>query len=97
MRTPLAAPTPYGQQLRTIVDQLEGSERSSPEKFRQYQLGALGQPLAHAYETVPSYRARLGDLGYQTGPAVALDNRSTPSEVDPTDPQRAGPEQARAL
>jgi phenylacetate-CoA ligase len=70
VRTPLAAPTPYGQQLLALVNELEGSQWWSPEKLREYQLDQLRQLLAHAYETVPFYRARLGDVGYRPGQAI---------------------------
>jgi phenylacetate-CoA ligase len=38
--------------------------------LREYQLGALSRLLTHAYETVPFYRARLGDVGYRPGQPI---------------------------
>ena len=70
MRTPLAAPTPEGRRLIAIVDQFEASQWWSPGTLEEHQLGALSQLLAHAYERVPFYRARLGDAGYRPGQQV---------------------------
>lgn len=70
MRIPLAAPTPDGRQLLGTVDQLEGSQWWSPGTLEEHQLGALGRLLAHAYERVPFYRARLRDVGYRPGQQV---------------------------
>lgn len=53
-----------------LVDRLERSERWSSERLQEYQLGALSRLLAHAYETVPFYRARLGDVGYRPSQPV---------------------------
>ena len=50
-----------------LVNQFEGAERWSPETLEEYQLSLMGRLLAHAYETVPFYRARLADVGYQPG------------------------------
>lgn len=70
MRIPLAAPSPYGRQLLTVLDQFEGSQWWSPEVLQRYQFDHLARLLAHAYETVPFHRARLADAGYRPGQAV---------------------------
>jgi phenylacetate-CoA ligase len=56
-----------------LLNELEASQRWSSEALRDYQLGALGRLLAHAYEAVPFYRARLGDIGYRPGQPVTPD------------------------
>jgi phenylacetate-CoA ligase len=70
MRVPLATPTPYGQQLRLLTDQLEKSQWWSLENLQQYQDGLLVRLLAHAYETVPFYRMRLAAAGYRPRQAI---------------------------
>src|SRR5690348_4973579 len=67
VRTPLVAPTQHGQHLLMLVDQLERAQGWSREALEEYQLGLMGRLLAHAYETVPFYRARLADVGYRPG------------------------------
>jgi phenylacetate-CoA ligase len=62
--------TPQGQQLLAVIDQLEETQWWSAAALEQYQFGQLGRLLAHAYETVPFYRARLADAGYRPGQPV---------------------------
>ena len=53
-----------------LVNRLERSEWWSSERLQEYQLGTLSRLLAHAYEAVPFYRARLSDVGYCPGQTV---------------------------
>lgn len=73
MRTPLATPTPHGQQLLAIIGKLEESQWWSPERLRHFQLDVLRRLLTHAHETVPFYRARLADAGYRPGQEITLE------------------------
>jgi phenylacetate-coenzyme A ligase PaaK-like adenylate-forming protein len=70
MRTPLAAPTPHGQQLRAIIERLEQSQWWSAQTLERHQLGQLQRLLAHAHETVPFHRERLTAAGYRPGQAI---------------------------
>src|SRR5438046_2971295 len=70
MRILLAAPTPYGRQLLTVIAQLEESQWWSPEFLQRHQFALLERLLAHAHETVPFYRTRLAALGYRIGQSI---------------------------
>jgi len=70
MRVPLATPTPYGQQLRVVTEQLEKSQWWSPDLMQRFQLDQLNRLVAHAYDTVPFYRARLAAAGYRPRQAI---------------------------
>src|SRR5215472_18927191 len=67
MRVPLATPTPYDEQLRVVTEQLEKSQWWSPDLMQRFQLDRL---VAHAYDTVPFYRARLAAAGYRPRQAI---------------------------
>ena len=71
MRTPLAALTPYGGQLRTLIERFEASQWWSPDVLERYQLDQLAALLSHAYEAVPFCRERLAAAGYRRGQAIS--------------------------
>ena len=58
------APTPDGAVILSLLTQLEESQWWPAERLRSHQLLQLDQLVRHAFKTVPFYRERLGDGGY---------------------------------
>lgn len=58
-----AIPSPFVSQLLAMQFQLEASQWLSADELLERQMRQLGRLLAHAYDTVPFYRARLDAAG----------------------------------
>jgi phenylacetate-CoA ligase len=60
-----------GGQLAALLFQLEQSQWWPAAALREQQLRQLGPVLAHAFDTVPAYRARLQEAGFKPGDAAS--------------------------
>jgi phenylacetate-CoA ligase len=69
-----AVPDPAGALMLALQLQLQHSQWWTPQALEAAQLRQLGLVLAHAYDTVPFYRERLHDVGFD--PKAGLDRES---------------------
>jgi hypothetical protein len=58
-----AIPGPFVSQLLAMQYQFEASQWLTPDEILRRQTRQLGRLLAHAFDTVPYYRARLEEAG----------------------------------
>lgn len=70
--------------------QLEQSQWWSPEALQAMQLRQLSQLLAHAYETVPFYRERLGAASFDSAQGITPEQFDRLPLLSRQDVQRAG-------
>jgi phenylacetate-CoA ligase len=68
-----AVPAAGAANLLALQFQLEQTQWWAPERLRDSQLRQLSLLLAHAVESVPFYRDRLGAAGFRAGKAVRDD------------------------
>jgi len=65
-----AIPTGIPAQLLALQQQLAQSEHWPPERLAGHQFRQLSRLLAHAYDRIPFYRARLDALDYRRGQEI---------------------------
>ncbi len=65
---------PGGAETQRHLQALTRNEQLSVDEFQALQLHKLQQLVDHAYQHVPYYRRRFGEVGYQTGDLTSFDD-----------------------